>query len=142
MSTAGVTSIARFQELAHAGDVGQRFASDAPGDQAFERLMERGRDSFVAVRHQARRIPAEDVLGQQARIECGFVSRNAGRAETAPCVGDERVDVGRHRSGSTPAQTSGDGRRVLQFLRLVIRAQLDRGAPRGRRSSRSRAGAS
>jgi len=58
-------------------DVGEWFARGATGDERVVALTETRRRFLIAVSEVALRRPPEQMLGEQTRIEVGFVGRDA-----------------------------------------------------------------
>jgi hypothetical protein len=75
-----------------ADDVRDGLAGGASADESLVAIGEPVRFDFVAGAEKSRRVPAEKVFRQQARVQIGFVGRNAGALQTLPRCGDARVN--------------------------------------------------
>ena len=65
-------------------DVGEGFARGAPSHERVELCVEGGRRRLVRVGEETLGGPPQDVFGEQASVEVGFVARDAGRSQPLP----------------------------------------------------------
>src|SRR6185437_1356358 len=86
-------------------DVGDRLARGASRDQGAIRIRERRGRLVAAVGDERGAIPAEDMTGEQLRVERGFVRRDAGRGQDLTPARDGLANRG-HQADASAAVAS------------------------------------